>query len=193
MTQQSATLPQFVDLNILPEELRPRRNSPLFVLGIVALLVAGLALVPLFSAERTASDETARLQAELDLISVDLTRVQTDLANVRGVQRELQAAETDLANLNEERQAILGAGQELSSDLLATVSGLPPGASLRSVTGSEGQITLTGQALSSEDIFEYARTMEKDGRFAEARIVSLETASSGAAGSLVTFTIEAVR
>jgi len=54
-------------------------------------------------------------------------------------------------------------------------------------------MTLTGQALSSEDIFEYARTMEKDGGFAEARVVSLETADSGAEDSLVAFTIEAVR
>lgn len=176
--QQSERLPVFVDLNVLPEELRARRYTALFMLGILVLLAASLALVPLYQAERAAGDETTRLQTELDLNSYDLA-----------LQRQLEAAETDLASLNEERQAILADGLELSGSLSAAVLDLPPGVSLGSVTGGDAQMTLTGQALNSEEVFEYAGTLEGSGRFSEARIVSLATES----GDAVTFTVEAVR
>lgn len=191
--QQSETLPVFVDLNVLPEELRARRYPALFVLGILVLLAASLFLIPLYQAEQAAQDETTRLQAELDLMSYNLALVQVDLGKVNGLQRQLEAAETDLASLNEERQAVLGDGQELSKDVSVAVLDLPPGVSLGTVTGGDGQITLTGQALNSVDVFEYARALERSGRFSEARIVSLGTASGEAEGSATMFTIEAVQ
>jgi len=189
LMQQSETLPVFVDINILPEELRPQRYPALFVLGILVLLAASLALIPLYQAEQAVGDETTRLQTELNLISSDLALVQTDLGKVKGLQRQLEAVETDLASWNEERQAVLGDAQELSKDLLAAVLDLPPGVSLGSVTGGDEQMTLTGQALNSGAVFEYARALEESGRFSEARIISLVTESDEA----VTFTIKAVR
>jgi len=191
--QQSETLPAFVDLNVLPEELRPRRYPVLFVVGILALLAASLALVPLYQAERATRNETAPLQAELDLISSDLALVQLDLGKARELQRQLEAVQTDLTGLNEEREATLGDGQEVSRDLAVAVLGLPPGVGLASVTGGDGRMTLTGQALTSGDVFEYVSTLRNSGRFSEARIVSLSTATDGAEGSAVMFTVEAVR
>lgn len=187
--QQSETVPEFVDLNVLPEELRPRRYPPLYVLGILVLLVAGLLLIPLYQAERTADNETTRLRAELNLMSYNLALAQLDLGKVKGQQRQLESVETELAGLNEERQVVLGDGQELSKELSVAILDLPPGVSLGSVTGGDAQMTLTGQALNSEDVFEYARTLERSGTFSEARIVSLATESGDAA----TFTIEGVR
>ncbi len=187
--RQSETLPVFVDLNVLPEELRARRYPALFVLGILVLLAASLFLIPLYQAEQAAQDETTRLQAELDLMSYNLALVQVDLGKVNGLQRQLEAAETDLARLNEERQAVLGDGQELSKDVSVAVLDLPPGVSLATVIGGDGEMTLTGQALNSVDVFEYVRTLEESGGFSEARIVSLAAESGGA----VTFTIGAVR
>ncbi len=191
--QQSETLPQFVDLNVLPEELRARRYPTLFLLGILVLLAAGLFLIPLYQAEQAAQDETILLQTELDLISYNLALVQIDLGKIKGAQRQIESAETELASLNEQRQAILGGGQELSKELSVAVLDLPPGVILGTVTGGAGQMTLIGQALASDAVFEYARTLEGSGRFSEARIVSLTTARGDAEGSVFTFTIEAVR
>ncbi len=87
--QRSETLPLFVDLNVLPEELRARRYPILFVLGILVLLAASLALIPMYQAQQSAGDETTRLQTELDLISLDLALVQIDLGKVKGLQRQL--------------------------------------------------------------------------------------------------------
>ena len=194
LTQQSEALHAFVDLNILPEELRPQRYPVLFVVGVVVLLAASLALLPLYQAERAARNETAPLQAELDRISdSDLALVQLDLGKVRELQRQLEAVETDLASLNEERQATIGDGQELSQDLSVAILDLPPAVTLASVTESDGQMTLSGQALTAGDVFEYVRTLLESESFSEARIVSLSTETSETEGSGVTFTIEAVR
>jgi Tfp pilus assembly protein PilN len=163
------------------------------MLGILVLLAASLALIPLYQAQQSTRDETSLLQEELELISLDLALVQVDLGKIRGLQRQLEAAETDLASLNEERQGALGDGQELSVDLAAVVLDLPPGVSLTSVTGGDEGMTLSGQALTSEDVFEYARTLRKSGRFSESRIISLTTATGETEGSGVTFIIEAVR
>jgi Tfp pilus assembly protein PilN len=187
--QQSETLPLFVDLNVLPEELRARRYPIPFVLGILVLLAASLALIPLYQAQQSAHDEASRLQEELELISLDLSLVQLDLGEVKDLQRQLEAVETDLASLNEERQAILADGQGLSGDLAAVGLDLPPGVSLASVTGSDEGMTLSGRAPASGDVFEYVRTLRESGGFSEYRIVSLATES----GDAVTFTIEAVR
>lgn len=191
--QQSERLPEFVDLNVLPEELRARRFPSLYVLGIVALLAAALLLIPLYQAGQAAQDETTRLQTELDRMSANLALVQVDLGEVRGLQRQLEAAETELASLNEQRQAVLGDGQELSEDLSTAVLELPPGVSLGFAAGSDGQITLIGQAPDSGDVFEYVRTLEASGGFSEARIVSLAAERDDAEVSAVTFIIEAVR
>ncbi len=191
--QQSQTLPQFVDLNVLPEELRARRYPILFVLGILVLLAASLALIPLYQAQQSTRDETSLLQEELELVSLDLALVQVDLGEIRGLQRQLEAVETDLASLNEERQEALGDGQELPLDLAAVVLDSPSGVSLASVTGGDEGMTLSGQALTSGDVFEYVRMLQKSGRFSESRIVSLATATGETEDSGVTFVIEAVR
>ncbi len=191
--QQSETLPHFVDLNVLPEVLRARRYPILFVLVILVLLAASLALIPLYQAQQSTRDETSRLQEELELVSLDLALVQVDLGEIRGLQRQLEAVEADLASLNEERQEALGDGQELPVDLAAVVLDSPPGVSLASVTGGDEGMTLSGQALTSGDAFEYARMLESSGRFSEAPIVSLATESGEAWDSPVTFTIEVVR
>ena len=191
--QQSETLPVFVDLNVLPEELRPTRYAPLFVLGILVLLAASLALIPLYQAAQATDGETSYLQEELGLLSQDLALVQLDLGKVRGLQLQLAAVETDLASLNEERQATLGDGREVSQDLSVAILGLPPGVRLASVNGADGGMTLSGQALTSGDVFEYASMLRKSGRFSESRIVSLMTATGETEGSGLTFVIEAVR
>lgn len=191
--QRSETLLPFVDLNVLPEELRPRRHPILYILGIVALLAASLALIPLYQAERAAGDETGQLQGELDLISYDLTLAQIDLGKVKGLQRQLEAVQTDLAVLDEERQAVLGDGTGLSKDLTKAVNSLPAGASLTSVTGDANQMSLSGQAATSKDVFEYARALQTGGKLSECRVVSLERTTDEQEGSVPTFTIEAVR
>lgn len=190
--QQSAMLQPttFVDLNVLPEELRPRRYPTWYVLGVVAVLALSVLLLPLYRVEQAGSAETARLQAELELINEELAGIQIDFGKARGLREQLEATEGAIAELNAERQAVLGGGQELHKGLSAAMAVLPPGARLGSITGGDGELTLKGQASSVADVLGYASALVGTGQFSEARIASLAIASAQGEGTGVTFTLE---
>ena len=87
--QQSATLrpPAFIDLNVLPEELRPPRYPAWYVPGLVAVVLLGLLLIPLSGVQRADSAEPTRLTAELEIISKELTQIEVDYAKGRDLRR----------------------------------------------------------------------------------------------------------
>jgi Tfp pilus assembly protein PilN len=190
--RESSTLgqPFFVDLNVLPEELRPRRYPAWFVVGVVTVLAAGLLLLPLSLVQQAASEETARLQSELALVNNQLAEFQIDLGRARDLRLQLETAEATIAGLNGERQAVLGDRRELSKDLSAMMEALPAGARVESITATDGPLSLTGQAGSPADALEYSRALVGTERFSEARITSLATAQGAEGGTGVTFTIE---
>jgi Tfp pilus assembly protein PilN len=180
----------FVDLNVLPEELRPRRYPAWFVVGVVTVLAAGLLLLPLSLVQQAANEETARLRNELALINDQLVAFQIDLGRTRDLRLQLETAEATIAGLNEERRAVLGDRQELSKDLSAVMAALPAGAHVESITATDGPLSLMGQARSPADALEYSKALVGTGRFSEARITSLATAQGAEGSTSVTFTIE---
>ena len=190
--QQSATLgpPVFIDLNVLPEELRPLRYPPWYVLSLVAILVLGLLLIPLHRVEQARGAEPTRLGVELELIKKGLASIEIDFGRAREVRAQLAATEASSARLGEERQAILGDSQELSADLYAAVLTLPPSAHLTSITASDGRFTLTGQAGGPTDVLGYYGALAQSNRFSQTRITSMAIASGQQGDIGTTFTIE---
>jgi hypothetical protein len=190
--QQGATLgpPVFVDLNVLPEELRPLRYPPWYSLGLIAIVVFGLLLIPLHWAEQADSAEPARLGAELDLIRSELTDIEIDFGRARDIRQQLDATEVSIARLREERQAILGDSQELAADLAAAMQALPQGSHLAAITAGDGRFTLAGRAGQSADVLGYYRALAGSERFSQTRITSMAISSDQQGGGGVTFTIE---
>lgn len=193
--QESTTLqaPAFIDLNVLPEELRPPRYAAWYVVAVVAILAASIVLIPLYRAERAVDVETAHLRSELELMNGELARIQIDFGQARELRQQIETTEATIATLDEERQAILGTGQPLSSVLSAIMETLPPGARLASVTSSEGQLSVQGRADRATDVLEYSRALTRSGWFSEARITSLAIESGEEEGTGMTFTIELAR
>jgi len=190
--QQSATLrpPAFIDLNVLPEELRPPRYPAWYVPGLVAALLLGVLLVPLRGVEQANSAEPTRLTADLELISKELTQIELDYGKGRDIRNQLAAAEAATSRLADERQAILGGSQQLSADLYAALQVLPPGTRLVSMTAAEGKITLTGQAAGQADVLAYYRALADSGKFSQSRITSMDIAGGPPGAGGVAFTIE---
>jgi hypothetical protein len=188
--RQDATLgpPVFVDLNVLPEELRPLRYPPWYSLGLIAIVVFGLLLIPLHWAEQSDSAEPARLGAELDLIRSELTDIEIDFGRARDIRQQLDATEASTARLGEERQALLGDSQELAADLAAAMQALPQGSHLAAITAGDGRFTLAGGAGQPADVLGYYRAVSESGRYSQTRITSMASGQQGGGG--VTFTIE---
>jgi hypothetical protein len=190
--QRGATLgpPVFVDLNVLPEELRPLRYPPWYSLGLIAIVVFGLLLIPLHWVEQADSAEPTRLGAELDLIRSELTDVEIDFGRARDIQQQLDGTEASIARLGEERQAILGDSEELAADLAAAMQALPQGSHLAAFSAGDGRFTLTGGAGQPADVLGYYRALSESGRYSQTRITSVAMASGQQGGGGVTFTIE---
>ena len=190
--QQSATLgpPVFVDLNVLPEELRPLRYPPWYSLCLVAIIVLGLLLIPLHAVEQADGAEPRRLGAELNLIRSELTDVEIDFGRARDIQQQLDATEASTARLGEERQALLGNSLELAADLVAAMQALPQGSHLAAFTAGDGRFTLTGGAGQPADVLGYYGALSENGKYSQTRITSMVIASGQEGGGGVTFTIE---
>lgn len=189
--QRGAALgpPSFVDLNVLPEELRPFRQPSWYVLGLALTLLLGLILVPLYAARNAGSADSARLNAELTLMKSELARSELDFGKARAARQQLDVTEDAIARLAEERQAILGNSRDFSADLDAVTRALPPGTHLDSITGGDGQLTVVGRAAGPTDVLGYYKALADSGRFSQARITSM-VITGGQAGGEVTFTIE---
>lgn len=192
--RQSSTLerPLFVDLNVLPEEFRPRRYPPWFIGGVITVLALSLLLLPLARVQQATDEESAHLQAELALINDELGRLQIDLGEARHLRQQLADTEAAIAGLNEERQAVLGDRQGLSDALAAMMRSLPPGARVESVgaAATDSPLSLTGHAGSAADVLEYSRSLVATGRFSQARVTSLASESDQEDGGGVAFIIE---
>lgn len=190
--QQSTTLqaPAFVDLNVLPEDLRPRRNPAWHVLIVVIILAASFLLIPLYQAERADEEETALLSSELAMMHEELARIQVDFGRARELREQIETTEAAIAALDEERQAVLGDGQQLSVDAAFIIEALPPGVRLALVTGSEGKLSLQGRADRAAVVLDYSRALIGGERFLEARIVSLAVESVQEEGTGMNFVIQ---
>lgn len=193
--QQSATIPPpvFVDLNVLPQELRPRRYPAWHVLGAIAILAAGLLLIPLYRAEQASGIETAHLRSELELVSGELAQVQVAFGRARELRQQVETTEAAIVALDNERRTLLGDGPQASASLAAMMAALPPSARLAAVTRNEGDLLLQGRADRTADALAYAGALTASGGFGAARVTSLaiESDQEGAGG--VNFTIEATR
>ena len=120
----------------------------------------------------------------------ELARIQVDFGWARELRQQIETTEAAIAALDEERQAVLGDGQQLSVDAAFIIGALPPGARLASVTGSEGQLSLQGRADRAADVLDYSRALIGGERFLEARIVSLAVEGGQEEGTGMTFVIQ---
>lgn len=195
--RESSTLerPTFVDVNVLPEELRPRRYPAWFIAGVAAILALGLLLLPLARVQQASNEDTAHLHGELALINDELRRLQIDLGKSRDLRLQLATVEAAIAGLNAERQAVLGDRRGLSEALSAAMLALPLGAQVESVAAAatDGPLSLSGHSRTAADVLEYSRSLVASGMFSQARVTSLATESDQEGGAGVAFVIEATQ
>ena len=188
--QRSLTRAIVIDLNVLPPELRPQRYSGWFVVGLVAVLIGCVLLVPMVSIEHSASQKTDRLQQQLNLVTNQLNGVEMDIGQGRGLHAQIDKAKADVATLKSERLAILGVGQPLAPDVSFVFTAAPPDTRITGVSHSEGKITVTGEAPAAGSVIAYARALEQK-PFPQVTITALTMGAFGVGP--MTFTVEIQR
>lgn len=181
---------KLIDLNVLPLEMRPLRYPRWYVLGLAAIMVGCVLLVPAIVLQRSANNQTADLNRQLLLISGQLTGVRMDIGRERGLRTEISQAEAALAAVQAERKTVLGMDTPVSKDLLALYAAVPSGLRITSVSKSESKIVASGQAPSIESVIAFATALNADGSFSGVTITSLGAAAGGGGGSSPAFTVE---
>ncbi len=181
---------KLIDLNVLPQEMRPLRYPGWYVLGLTAIMIGCVLLVPAIILQRSANNQTADLNHQLLLISGQLTGVQMDIGRERGLRMEITQAEAALAAVQAERKTVLGMDTPVSKDLRVLYAAAPPGLRITSASKSESKIVASGQAPSIESVIAFASALNADGSFSGVTITSLGTAAGGGGGSSPAFTVE---
>jgi Tfp pilus assembly protein PilN len=177
---------RLVDLNLLPVELRPQRYPGWYVFGLAAVLAGCALLVPAIAIQRSAAQETAHLRNELTLVTSQLQSVQMDIGRERALRAQIAETERAIAAVQAERESLPGFGGPLSGNLSLVYSDAPAGVSVISVSRSEKEITVSGEARGVENIVAYARTLSQNGSFSD---VTITQATVGGVDA-VTFAIQ---
>jgi hypothetical protein len=176
---------RLIDLNLLPAELRPQRYPGWYVFGLAAVLAGCLLLVPAIAIQRSAAQETTHLRDELTLVTNQLQGVQMDIGRERSLRAEVAGAEQAIASVQAERASLPGFGGPLSSNLSLVYWDAPPGVSVISVSRSDTEITVSGEAQGVQNIIAYAQELSQSGSFSD---VTITQATVG--GAAVTFAIQ---
>ena len=161
-----------VDINLLPEEQRPKRWAlPLAIGLIIVILAAGYYGYGFFGKNAAAQGELEQLQSQLDSVNAEIEKVisgttiaeyEERIAEVQAEIDRLEAMEQDYETRNAERiywKPVIQTVRELA----------PTDVILTSFEQNDNELTVEGELSSEVEsaivIVEYAQLLEKRGIF----------------------------
>jgi len=179
-----------VEINLLPQDLRPANITPLGIVTALAVGVVAFSLVPLAMHERDVKERADAAEVRAEFAERDVRGVQFQIAQQRGLQGEIAAARAELERVDATLAALQGGRRPLADDLLRLwdPAVLPAGAAITALEGRDGGLVLTGTARDPLDALAYADALSRAG-FAPAHLTRFAPAASGAGQ----FTIEVQR
>jgi Tfp pilus assembly protein PilN len=181
-TEQPELRPKKIDLDLLPDEYKPRKVSKLStVLVIVVILMACLAGL-LFFLKTNVDGKIDSLEDELVTVTADYNGAVKLVKDGKALQDQIDAAESKLEAI-EEDYVIYKADLIVWSVIIKEIDDAIPGTrlSLKSITQSGSSITLQGTANEDSYIWNYATNLEEKEYFWDVTPTSI--VSTGASSS----------
>ena len=167
----------FIDLNILPEEYRPRVISPAIMLIWTIAIVLFILTLPTFGLLR--------------YNQVRLKRVSSDLHQAQQILKKIRTPNPEVVKLSEELSQALQASESIQL-LYPTINAQRRNwpqvfaailnyddtrIRLLELAQNGMDLTLTGLALSQNDVLQYAQTLDQSGAFERVIIESMESSN----------------
>jgi len=144
-----------LDINFLPEAYRPWRPTSRQLYSVAVVVIAIALLFPLFDVASETIGKTASLQAEFDLLKVELERKQLEIKKREPLQKAIG-----------EYQTIIDMGGNFTEDLVVIRSEAEKlGVKVGGITHEGGSIKITCQAYNYVTFREYLIALEESGRF----------------------------
>jgi Tfp pilus assembly protein PilN len=181
-TEQPELRPKKVDLDLLPDEYKPRKVSKTStVLVIVVLLMVCLAGLFIFLKTNTDS-QIDSLEDELVTVTAEYNAARNLVTEGKALQGQIDAAESKLEAIEEDYE-IYKEDLILWSVIIRQIDDAIPGTrlSLKSITQSGSSINLVGTANEDNYVYNYATNLEENEYFWDVTVKSI--VSSGASSS----------
>ena len=171
------------DLNVLPEDYRPKPISLVRVLALPsAALFIGL-LIPLVMFIQDTSVDIAVTRAKIDntnqLTQQRLSQRQGLTADVAALEAELAVAESSQANFVVAMDSLERQNDVINGDLGLAVTCLPASANLTSITHASQTLTLNGSSPGEAEILAYLSSLDNSGRFTEIIVSRIRRVAGG--------------
>lgn len=157
--------PRFLDLNILPEQYRPRRLPRRAV--ILWAVVAGFALflLPFYILFASVRGDVARLEADLRRAQDELQALGTPVPEIVELTDTLSQTVAMASRVEEAYSTILASRIDWSDVMAAINSYDPAQISLTSIEQADSRITLKGKGVDDSVVYAYADTLKASGLF----------------------------
>jgi Tfp pilus assembly protein PilN len=181
-TEQPELRPKKIDLDLLPDEYKPRKVSKvttvLVIVVVVMVCLAGL----LFFLKTNVDGKIESLEDELVTVTADYNGAVKLVKDGKALQDQIDAAESKLEAI-EEDYVIYKADLIVWSVIVKEIDDAIPGTrlSLKSITQSGSSITLQGTANEDSYIWNYATNLEEKEYFWDVTPTSI--VSTGASSS----------
>jgi Tfp pilus assembly protein PilN len=158
-------------INVLPADLRPHQVSTKEVLHPLAAAVCAALLLSSYLSLSVGYAEAGKVNTQLDHVNLQIQRVREQTASIKKVELEAEQLRKDFDALR------TNAG--FSAKLESLVQSVQPGMQLTTVSQVEGSITLSGTALTQDDIIAYVLRLQEQGSLSNPAISITASTSSG--------------
>ena len=181
-TEQPELRPKKIDLDLLPDEYKPRKVSKLTTVLVIVVVVMVCLAGLLFFLKSNADGKIESLEDELVTVTADYNGAVKLVKDGKALQDQIDAAESKLEAI-EEDYVIYKADLIVWSVIIKEIDDAIPGTrlSLKSITQSGSSITLQGTANEDRYIYDYATNLEEKEYFWDVTPTSI--VSTGASSS----------
>ncbi len=179
-------LPDFIDVNILPEQQRPRQlPRRALVLALLAAILAILILSLYFVSASMRSD-VASLESDLQRVQNDLISVSTPMPEVLELTSTLALTQALASELEEARSTIAVDRADWPAVMAAIGDYDPDELALDSLAQADNTITLKGRAVDRSIVVAYADDLKASDLFAAVNVQSISAATTPFATATIT-------
>jgi len=181
-TEQPELRPKKIDLDLLPDEYKPRKVSRLTTVLVIVVVVMVCLAGLLFFLKSNADGKIESLEDELVTVTADYNGAVKLVKEGKALQDQIDAAESKLEAI-EEDYVIYKEDLIVWSVIIKEIDDAIPGTrlSLKSITQSGSSITLQGSANEDSYIWNYATNLEEKEYFWDVTPTSI--VSTGASSS----------
>jgi Tfp pilus assembly protein PilN len=171
-------LPDFIDVNILPEQYRPPRLSRRAIILLLVAAALAILILPLYFISGRIGSDIARLEGELQSAQDALASISTPQPEVQELMSTLAQIQQPVGELEAAYPSIVAGRTDWPAVLAAIGNYNPAELTLSSLTQADSRITLEGQAVDSLIVTAYADALEKSDLFSSVEVKSMSSVAT---------------